>query len=65
MSGSDMATEMANNAYLDARKARAHAVSLESEPNAAAACKAWHLVADALHEAAALIDAMQIKGATA
>lgn len=57
MNGSDMA----NDAYASAQQARAHAASLENEPNAGAASKAWHLVADALFEAAALIDAMQTR----
>ena len=56
------ASDMANTAYANARQARSHAAHLDGNPNDAAAAKRWHQVADALFDAAALIDTMQIKG---
>ena len=50
---------IANTAFTDAKRVRAMAEYLEGNLNDAAAAKTWHKVADALHEAAALIDSMQ------
>ena len=56
-------SEIANSAYIDAVRVRSFAALLDANPNDAAAAKTWHKVADALHEAAMLIDLMQTQEA--
>jgi len=47
-----------SDTYIQAREARAFAVSLEVSPNDQEAAKQWHLIADRLFEAVDLFDRM-------
>lgn len=55
---SNEATNMANNTYNEAVKARSMGVYLDANPNDREAAKQWHLIADSLFEAVALYDKM-------
>ena len=58
MYSSNHIADQFSDTYIQARKARSLAVSLESNPNDQEASKQWHLIADSLFEAVALYDKM-------
>lgn len=58
MNSSSRIADHFNNTYIQAREARALAVSLEANPNDQEASKQWHLIADSLFEAVELFDKM-------
>lgn len=58
MHSSNHISDQFSNTYIQAREARALAVSLEANPNDVEASKQWHLIADSLFEAVALYDKM-------
>lgn len=58
MNSSNRVADQFSNTYIQAREARALAVSLESNPNDHEASKQWHLIADSLFEAVELFDKM-------
>lgn len=62
MNSSNHISDQFNNTYIQAREARALAVSLEVNPNDAKAAKQWHLIADSLFEAVELFDKMATEG---
>ena len=61
MHSSNRISDQFNSTYIQAREARALAVSLEVNPNDTQAAKQWHLIADSLFEAVALFDHMMTK----
>lgn len=61
MHSSNRISDQFSDTYIQAREARALAVSLESDPNDAQASKQWHLIADSLFEAVAMYDKMMTR----
>lgn len=61
MNSSNRVADQFSNTYIQAREARALAVSLEANPNDHEASKQWHLIADSLFEAVELFDKMATK----
>lgn len=62
MNSSNRVADQFSNTYIQAREARALAVSLESNSNDHEASKQWHLIADSLFEAVELFDKMVTQG---
>jgi len=58
MHSSNRISDQFSDTYIQAREARALAVSLESNTNDQEASKQWHLIADSLFEAVELFDKM-------
>lgn len=58
MHSSNRISDQYSDTYIQAREARALAVSLEASPNDQEASKQWHLIADSLFEAVELFDKM-------
>jgi len=58
MHSSNRISDQFSDTYIQAREARALAVSLEANPNDVQASKQWHLIADRLFEAVELFDKM-------
>lgn len=58
MHSSNRISDQYSDTYIQAREARALAVSLEDNPNDLTASKQWHLIADSLFEAVELFDKM-------
>ena len=58
MNSSNHISDQYSDTYIQAREARALAVSLEANPNDQEASKQWHLIADSLFEAVELFDKM-------
>lgn len=58
MHSSNRISDQYSDTYIQAREARALAVSLEANPNDQEASKQWHLIADSLFEAVELFDKM-------
>jgi hypothetical protein len=61
MHSSNRISDQFSDIYIQAREARALAVSLEDNPNDQKASKQWHLIADSLFEAVALYDKMMTR----
>jgi hypothetical protein len=61
MHSSNRISDQFSDTYIQAREARALAVSLESDPNDQEASRQWHLIADSLFEAVALYDKMMTR----
>lgn len=62
MNNSNRISDQYSDTYIQAREARALAVSLEDNPNDQEASKQWHLIADSLFHAVELFDKMTTQG---
>ena len=60
---SNEASDLVNESYNNAVKARQMGVYLDTNPEDAKAAQQWHLIADSLFEAVALYDKMATEGA--